>query len=326
MTVYNYYPSTRSEVANPVYCIPSDGGHTDKTQLSYYDQSASAYVEVAGSSDKTLLTGACGVALGSACQDLLNCDSTSDASDQEMKTNKQKEVVLLAQIVRSPMQLLKREGVGRRPTTLRPTSMRRLSDVGYALADHDGQLESFTNGRLVIGLENSIVSIQRVGNPTMVAEITKTLISWIPCVDSLQGWNSQTRLYASDGVSTVSLAMVSCLALSTTLSICHKMELMDEGLDTLTKGARMKKSKWPKLRARVVWDETNLGKIVANKPPRKKINEQKTPYHAPKSEDVMSPLLEVETDLGDAKYVKAISSALNQVASSSREHRRQSGL
>eukprot|EP01018_Ginkgo_biloba_P026340 Gb_03620 [translate_table: standard] len=105
MPNYNYYSPTSSEVANLIYYVLIDGDQTDETQLSYYDQSANAYVEVAGSNDKTLVMGACGVALGFACQDLLSCDSINDASD-EMESSKQKEAALLAQIVRSLMRLL----------------------------------------------------------------------------------------------------------------------------------------------------------------------------------------------------------------------------
>eukprot|EP01018_Ginkgo_biloba_P026332 Gb_22093 [translate_table: standard] len=95
MPNYYYYSPTSNEVANLIYYVLIDGDQTDETQLSYYDQSAKAYVEVPGSNDKTLIMGACGVALGFACQDLLSLDYINDASD-EMEKNKQKEAALLA--------------------------------------------------------------------------------------------------------------------------------------------------------------------------------------------------------------------------------------
>eukprot|EP01018_Ginkgo_biloba_P029002 Gb_27046 [translate_table: standard] len=74
-------------------------------------------------------------------------------------------------------------------------------------------------------------------------------------------------------------------------------------------------------RARVVWDEVNLGEIEANKPPRQKIDEPKTPYHAVEYED------DKGTALDYASHAEAIRSALSQFASSSSERgRRGRGL
>ncbi|XP_024532058.1 protein phosphatase inhibitor 2 isoform X1 [Selaginella moellendorffii] len=53
----------------------------------------------------------------------------------------------------------------------------------------------------------------------------------------------------------------------------------------------VKKSGRSKARARVAWDEDNLDYLEANKSPKKKITEPKTPYHAPEASDGMiSPL------------------------------------
>ncbi|KAL0299499.1 UNVERIFIED_CONTAM: protein phosphatase inhibitor 2 [Sesamum radiatum] len=81
-------------------------------------------------------------------------------------------------------------------------------------------------------------------------------------------------------------------------------------------------------RGRVKWDEDNLGEIEATKPVRQKITEPKTPYHPMIDDDGMHGLLLHLHDhylLLVVEMQKAIRSALNDVASSSKTNSHQSG-
>eukprot|EP00246_Nothoceros_aenigmaticus_P007702 TRINITY_DN2170_c0_g1_i1.p1 TRINITY_DN2170_c0_g1~~TRINITY_DN2170_c0_g1_i1.p1 ORF type:complete len:165 (+),score=34.94 TRINITY_DN2170_c0_g1_i1:329-823(+) len=77
----------------------------------------------------------------------------------------------------------------------------------------------------------------------------------------------------------------------------------------------------PKVGVRVVWDEENLNVLEASKTPKQKINEPKTPYHAPASSDgTLSPMPDDDIlPMEAAVHAEAIRHALSEVASTSGE-------
>lgn len=77
----------------------------------------------------------------------------------------------------------------------------------------------------------------------------------------------------------------------------------------------------------VVWDEANLNYLEANKSPKQKITEPKTPYHAPAHEDgSISPIAgEDRTFLDQATQAEEICHALMEAASTSSSQRRSRG-
>lgn len=83
-------------------------------------------------------------------------------------------------------------------------------------------------------------------------------------------------------------------------------------------------------RPRVIWDESNLGEIEANKPARQKINEPKTPYHPPEydpeyDDGLVPSILHKETSLDDAAHAEAVRNALSRLVASSSEWSREGG-
>ncbi|KAF8704854.1 hypothetical protein HU200_031092 [Digitaria exilis] len=181
-------------------------------------------LEVISKTESYLAKGACGLALGYACQGLFT--RKHDATDSEVEAttelNERASVEdILHALVSSLIQLC-------------PSSCYSLKKLNiYGIKSMEGMEEnndSFDDdpwaiAGLVLGLGNAVVALYRLGAFDAVTEVKDILISWIPTVESSSVLFDEANL--------VSLCMGSCLVLPSVVAFCQKVELLNEDLDAL---------------------------------------------------------------------------------------------
>ncbi|XP_062193776.1 protein RST1 isoform X2 [Phragmites australis] len=181
-------------------------------------------LEVITKTKSCLVKGACGLALGYACQGLLArahnvADSEIEATTQLNERASVEDI--LHTLVTSLIQLC--------PSSC--YSLKKLSICG--IGSMGGMEENNNNfdddpwavAGLVLGLGKSAVALYRLGAYEAVNDVKNILISWIPDVDS------SSALF--DERNSVSLCMGSCLALPSVVTFCQRVELLDDDLDAL---------------------------------------------------------------------------------------------
>ncbi|XP_071712037.1 protein RST1 [Rutidosis leptorrhynchoides] len=183
-------------------------------------ENINALLEVACTSKSTLVRGACGVALGYSCQDLLTRFQPGRNHISDKEAHEIQETELLGKIIRTLCRLI--DHYAQSSTTTFQTLSEYFSvqqntndpDITTSLINKSSDhLEEDIWGvsGLVIGLGTSVTAIYRSGYPDAVKKIKNLITSWIP----------------HDNQSEPLLSMGACLALPFVVSFSQKVELVD---------------------------------------------------------------------------------------------------
>ncbi|CAB4305648.1 unnamed protein product [Prunus armeniaca] len=189
-------------------------------------------VEVMCSSNSTLVRGACGLALGFSCQDLLTRVDAGDNSDMDKETGKMTEADLLGMIVKAlslmmgqltqlPSDVMESLSAYFPPNTF-GVDMNITAELSHENSD-DSLEDIWGVAGLVLGLASSVGALYRAGAHDAVLKIKDLIISWIPHMTT-----PVQRSRSFSGVSEIVLSVGSCLALPIVVEFCQRLELMDD--------------------------------------------------------------------------------------------------
>ncbi|RWW64010.1 hypothetical protein BHE74_00028781 [Ensete ventricosum] len=185
------------------------------------------YLTVLCESKSHLVKGACGMALGFACQNLLNTTEIGNGSDLEGHNTRITEISLLQDIVSTLSLMI---------CKLCPAATDSLKNLNVSFPPSQQSTESLGNlydleedgwgvAGLVLGLGNSVIALYRFGAYDTILKIKDLLVSWISY--DFHGPGS----LMSNEFSKIPLCMGSCLALPTVAAFCQRNELVNIDFD-----------------------------------------------------------------------------------------------
>lgn len=186
-------------------------------------QNIDALLEVASVSRSTLVRGACGVALGYACQDILTRFQAGEDSLLNKEAYEMHETDLLGKIIRTLCRLI--DQYAQSSTTILQTLSAYFPQVtnttdsnitpSFSGESYDYMEDDIWGvSGLVIGLASSVTAIYRSGCIDAVRKIKDLIISWVPLDNPLD-----QELILSTGA---------CLALPFLVSFLQKVEMVDD--------------------------------------------------------------------------------------------------
>ncbi|KAB2610199.1 protein RST1-like [Pyrus ussuriensis x Pyrus communis] len=178
-------------------------------------------VEVMCRSSSTLVRGACGVALGFSCQDLLTRE-TGKMSETDLLGMIVKALSLvIGQLTQFPSDVLESLSAYFPPSTF-GIDVNTTSELSHENSD-DFLEDIWGVAGLVLGLASTVGAVYRAGAHGAVLKIKGLIVSWIPHMTTLvQGSASCSR------GSEIVLSVGSCLALPIIVEFCQRVELMDD--------------------------------------------------------------------------------------------------
>ncbi|KAG6543981.1 hypothetical protein Mapa_014605 [Marchantia paleacea] len=200
-------------------------------------------LKYAGASDRGIVRGACGLALGFICQDLLRGESSSKSLAGLAGVSRQREMEALVQIVLSLVQLTSETCTLAGPSLSKFLGLLRSEVIAKErltktfIPEEGPKLEEddfWAVVGLVWGLGSSVTGLEQLCCPVLVSSLTELIVSWISIsatekseeMGSIQGLEQRN-------VSESFLAAGACLALPTCLNVSSRLEILTENVDSI---------------------------------------------------------------------------------------------
>ncbi|BFI25408.1 hypothetical protein MPTK2_1g20850 [Marchantia polymorpha subsp. ruderalis] len=200
-------------------------------------------LKYAGASDRGIVRGACGLALGFICQGLLRGENGSKSLAGLAGVSRQREMEALVQIVLSLVQLTSETCPLAEPSLSNFLGLLRSEVIAKerltkTFTPEEGpKLEEddfWAVVGLVWGLGSSVTGLEQLCCPLLVSSLTEVIISWISiCATEKSEEMGSIQGLEQRNVSKSFLAAGACLALPTCLNVSSRLEILTEKVDSI---------------------------------------------------------------------------------------------
>ncbi|KAL2649838.1 hypothetical protein R1flu_017966 [Riccia fluitans] len=197
----------------------------------------------AGASDRGIIRGACGLALGLISQGLLRGDGGSHSLAGLAGVSRQRELEMLVHIVLNLVQLISeacppaRSPLGSFLSLLRSEVIAKERLSSNFTPEKGPKLEGddfWAVVGLVWGLGSSVTGLEQLCCPSLVSALTGLMISWVSgFYEDEQKEFGSVKSLDQKSISESSLAAGACLALATCVSVSSRLEILPEDVNSI---------------------------------------------------------------------------------------------